>query len=123
MIHLRPCEPPFDPEAVVATGSARPHLAEATARLVRAGRALRAAAGDGWLVVLGNAADLPWADGCRYLARDGPLLVPTTRRVVPSADLVAGALGVPGALIVVLEEVVLVGPTPLRIADPERVVA
>ena len=60
--------------------------------------------------MLGSFERLPWADGCVYVGRDGPLLVPTTKRVEPAADLVAAALGAP--LIVVLEDAILTGPLP-----------
>ena len=52
-------------------------LRAAARRRIDAGAELRAAAGDGWLLILGD--DLPWADGCVYVGHDGPLLLPTTR--------------------------------------------
>jgi len=119
-ITLLPREPPLEAVAVAATGSARQGLATATLRRLRDGQALRAAAGKDWLVVLGAANDLPWVDGVRYLGQDGELLVPTTRRVDPSPDLVARAVGGTGELIVVLEDVLLRGRLPVRTADPDR---
>jgi hypothetical protein len=111
-ISLTPREPPLPAVAVVATGAAVERLREAARRALARGADLRAAEGDRHLVVLGD--ELPWADGCVYLGRDGPLLVPTTRRVEPQADVVAAALGAP--LLVVLEDAILKGPAPARTA-------
>ena len=107
--HLVPREPPLAAVAVVARGDAVEPLTEAARRALERGAKLTAAGADGWLVVLGD--PLPWADGCTYVGRDGALLVPTTRAVEPSADLVAKALG-GDALIIVLEDAVLRGPMP-----------
>jgi hypothetical protein len=120
-ITLRPREPPLPAVAVVATGAALTGLIAATRRALAAGADLHAATGAGWLVVLGAFEQLPWADGCRYLGRDGPLLVPTTRAIDPAPDLVAAALRADradAALLVVLEDTVLRGPLPVRTADP-----
>lgn len=112
-ITLTPREPPLPAVGVVATGAARDGLAAAARRALDGGADLRAAGAADWLVVLGEYEALPWADGCVYLGRDGPVLVPTTLALWPSADLVAGALG--GApLLVVLEDVVLRGELPAR---------
>lgn len=121
-IRLLPREPPLTPAGVAATGgAARGRLAAATLRRVRAGADLRVAAGDGWLVVLGAADALPWADGCVYLGRDGGVLMATTRCAWPSIDLVARALGEAGGdagLLVLLDDAILRGPLPQRSADP-----
>jgi hypothetical protein len=104
----------------VARGAALAGLSAATRARLRRGADLRAAAGDGWLVVLGAPDALPWADGCVYVGREGELLVPTTRAVDPGPDLVAAALRREGAsLLVVLEDAVLRGPLPARAADPD----
>ena len=118
-ITLQPREPPLTPVGVAATAMAIAGLAAATCRRLSAGAELYASAGDGWLVVLGEADALPWADGCVYLGRDGALLLPTTRRAQPSADLVAGALRRmhDDGLLVLLDDVVLHGPSPARPAD------
>jgi hypothetical protein len=108
-ISLVPREPPLPPAGVVATGAAFDALAVATRRARDRGVELREAVADGWLVVLGN--ELPWAEGCVYVGRDGPVFVPTTKAVAPSADLVADAVGRPG-LVVVLEDAILRGPLP-----------
>src|SRR5918999_5955552 len=78
-IVLSPREPPLAPEGVVALETA-PALAAAALRRIDADAELHAAYGDGWLVVLGPAEDLPWADGCVYVGRAGPLLIPPRRR-------------------------------------------
>jgi hypothetical protein len=121
-VSLTPREPPLTAAGVVARGPAVPALAAATARRIESGAALRAAAAEGWLLVLGAADDLPWADGCTFVGADGPLLVPTTRRAQPHPDLVAAALRGPavGALVVLLEDAALVTPTPARPLDPQR---
>jgi hypothetical protein len=119
-IVLSPREPPLAPEGVVGLGSA-PALAAAALRRIDAGAELHAAAGDGWLVVLGAADDLPWADGSVYVGRAGPLLIPTTSAISPHPELVAAALG--GGLLVVLEDAVLRGPMPTGPVDRERLAA
>jgi hypothetical protein len=119
-IVLSPREPPLAPEGVVALESA-PALAAAALRRIDAGAELHAASGDGWLVVLGAAEDLPWADGCVYVGRAGPLLIPTTSSIAPHPELVAAALdGGAGGLLVVLEDAVLRGPLPKGPVDRER---
>ena len=123
-IALRPREPPLTPEGVVGLECAS-ELAAATLRRIDAGTELHAAAGHGWLVVLGATDDLPWADGCVYVGRDGPLLIPTTAAIAPHAELVAAALSDsrPGGLLVVLGDLVLRGPMPSGPVDRERLVA
>jgi hypothetical protein len=123
-IVLSPREPPLEPEGVAGRASA-PALAAATLRRIEAGAELHAAVGDGWLVVVGPAEDLPWADGCVYLGRDGALLIPTTTRISPHPELVAAALqaGRPGGLLVVLEDLVLRGPLPRGPVDRDRLAA
>ena len=119
-ITLTPREPPLEAVGVVGSGPALAGLSEATRRALAADASLRAAGGDGWLVVLGDFEALPWADGCVYVGRDGPLLLPTTRAIWPPADLVAAAITADdGALVVVLEDAILRGPRPVRLADPE----
>jgi hypothetical protein len=70
----------LDPAAVVGLGPIACALAERLMLLSdgRLGR-LRGSAGNGITVVLGEAQDLPWADGVTYLGRDPAaprLLVP-----------------------------------------------
>ncbi|MFJ9846545.1 hypothetical protein ACIRYZ_40155 [Kitasatospora sp. NPDC101155] len=86
-------EPPLEAVAVLALGSAVPALAAATRSRMRAGGRLAVAADENALLVLGEAADLPWADGARYLGPDSGVLVPTTARPQPSASLWRAALG------------------------------
>jgi hypothetical protein len=115
-ICLSPREPPLAADAVLAAGDAVPALSAATRRGLARGAELRAAAGEGWLVVLGPTEDLPWADGVRYLGREGELLVPTTSTVAPLPGLVAAAVrrvAPDAALIVVLEDTILCGPAPV----------
>ena len=80
----------LDPAAAVGLGPVARALAR---RLLRLGEealsALRGAAGDDVLVVLGAAETLPWVDGVAYLGRDpgAPrLLLPTTSRPAVAAD-------------------------------------
>ncbi|MEV6212862.1 hypothetical protein [Kitasatospora sp. NPDC051914] len=86
-------EPPLPPAAVLALGDAVPALAAATRARLLAGVRLGTLADAGALLVLGAADDLPWADGARYLGRDGELLVPTTARPLPAPALWPAALG------------------------------
>nr|WP_255519170.1 hypothetical protein [Kitasatospora sp. SID7827] len=98
-------EPPLPPAAVAGLGPAATALAAAARDRLAAGATLRAAAaGTGAgagagaagdepvLVVLGDPADLPWADGVRYLGWDDGVLVPTTARPLPSPALWRDAL-------------------------------
>lgn len=110
-------EPPLTPVAVTATGAVVHPLREATISRLRTGAELRAASDGSWLVVLGNSADLPWADGATYLGWDGGLLVPTTLVPAPPVGLLRGALPQQG-LLVVLPGHLLVSETPVRAADP-----
>jgi hypothetical protein len=112
-VALREREPPLPPAGVVATGAAGERLRAAARRWIECGAELRAAEGDGWLLLLGD--DLPWADGCVYVGHEGPLLLPTTRAIDPPADLVAAAVG-PAGVIVVLPDAILRGPMPVRTA-------
>jgi hypothetical protein len=124
-IALRPREPPLAPEGVAALGGSVAPLAAAALRRIDAGAELHAAAGGGWLVVLGAESDLPWADGCVYVGREGPLLIPTTSAIAPHPELVASAMsaGGPAGLLVVLEDVVLRGPMPHGPVDRQRLSA
>jgi len=98
-----PRSAPLAPCACIARGAAARALGNALlawepARLAR----IKACAGDGVLVVLGDNPDLPWLDGITYLGRDEAaphLLLPTTRRPNVPVDLFARALAahVPGA--------------------------
>ncbi|MEV6103191.1 hypothetical protein AB0M28_00555 [Streptomyces sp. NPDC051940] len=93
---LVPREPPLPATAVAAHGSAAVALADAVRRGLADGRTarLRAAAADGWLLVLSDdvgGADLPWADGVHWLAHEHGLYLPAHRRVEPHPALVARA--------------------------------
>jgi hypothetical protein len=85
----RPRPAPLDPVGLAVRGEAARTLARRL--LVRDDEALARLAGvaaPGLLVVLGDAADLPWVDGAVYLGRDADapsLLLPTARE--PSAPL------------------------------------
>lgn len=121
-------EPPLTPSAVLAEGAAVPALGAATAARLSGGADLRVSANDGWLLILGAPAELPWADGVTYLGWDGGLLVPTTRACEPSPDLVREALTAQFSakgfdLFVLLAGTVLVSARPLRPADPARLLA
>jgi hypothetical protein len=85
----RPRPAPLDPVGLAVRGEAARTLARRL--LARDDEALARLAGvaaPGLLVVLGDAADLPWVDGAVYLGRDADapsLLLPTARE--PSAPL------------------------------------
>lgn len=85
----RPRRTPLDPIAVAARGPAARALAQRLlARDDEALARLSGAASRELLVVLGDAADLPWVDGAVYLGKDTAapsLLLPTTRE--PSVPL------------------------------------
>ena len=87
---------PMEPIGVAASGVAartvaRQLLDASDERLI----ALTGVAGDGYLILLGPMAELPWADGVTYLGRDSSapaLLTPTTRSPSIPLALLAGAL-------------------------------
>ena len=85
----RPRRTPLDPVGVAARGLAARALAQRLlARDDEALARLSGAAARDLLVVLGDSADLPWADGAVYLGKDAAapsLLLPTTRE--PSVPL------------------------------------
>ncbi|WP_155374555.1 bpX5 domain-containing protein [Catellatospora vulcania] len=114
-------EPPLDPAAVLATGTAVEALAARTREHPAAGR-LRAAAGDGWLLVLGEAADLPWSPQVRYLGWDAGVLMPTALRPGAPADLAAreARRRCGQELVVLLPDALLGGPMPARPLDVRR---
>ncbi|WP_345709286.1 hypothetical protein [Kitasatospora paranensis] len=120
-------EPPLPAAAVLAVGDAVPALAAATRERVRGGARLAVLAddeaalpaADRALLVLGAEADLPWADGARYLGRDAGLLVPTTARPVPAAALWRRVIGAADRLGVLVPGHALVADTPAPITAPE----
>ncbi|MEV8099713.1 hypothetical protein [Kitasatospora sp. NPDC085879] len=112
-------EPPLPPAAVLALGDAVPALAAATRARLLAGVRLGTLADADALLVLGAAGDLPWADGARYLGRDGELLVPTTARPLPAPALWPAALGARrGQVCVLLPGHALVADPPPPTTDP-----
>ncbi|MGW6915339.1 bpX5 domain-containing protein [Kitasatospora sp. NPDC054939] len=113
-------EPPLPAAAVLALGDALPALAAATRTRLLAGARLAVLADDAALLVLGAAAELPWADGARYLGRDADLLVPTTARPLPAAPaLWRSALGArPGLLCALVPGHALVADPPPPAIDP-----
>ncbi|WP_369182031.1 hypothetical protein [Streptomyces sp. Y1] len=117
-------EPPLSAAAVLALGPAVPALAAATRDRLRAGHRLSAATDGTALLVLGPADDLPWADGAHYLGLDGRLLVPTTARPLPAADLWRSALGAAdGQLCALVPGHGLVADVPPPLTDPEALAA
>lgn len=112
-------EPPLPAAAALASGPQVPQLAADTVRRLDAGAWLRACAAPGWLVVLGDTADLPWADGARYLGWESGVLVPTTLACLPGAAYVRAATDAASdELVVLLPDAVLTAPQPRRRADP-----
>ncbi|MFD5465081.1 hypothetical protein ACFWIQ_19965 [Kitasatospora sp. NPDC127059] len=112
-------EPPLEPAAVLALGSAVPALAAATRDRLAAGHRLAVAADGTALLVLGEAPDLPWADGSRYLGGEDGVLVPTTARPRPGAALWRAALGAEeGQLCVLVPGHALVGDRPVPGCGP-----
>ncbi|WP_437668965.1 hypothetical protein [Sorangium sp. So ce131] len=91
-----PREPPLPASAVAAWGEPARALGARLLRLDDASLArLRGAAGPRAIVVLGDAADLPWVDGVVYLGTDADapaLLLPTNARPSAGAALFARAL-------------------------------
>jgi MoxR-vWA-beta-propeller ternary system domain bpX5 len=88
-IAWRPRQVPLEPVGLAVRGEAARQLAR---RLLVRGddelSRLSGVAANGLLVLLGEAADLPWVDGAIYLGRDAgapSLLLPATRE--PSAPL------------------------------------
>ena len=110
-------EPPLPPVAVLGTGAVAHRLAMAVTE--EAAARLRIAAAPTTMLVLGEADDLPWADGARYLGREDGLLVPTTRKPSLPADLLRAALSetMPGQEFAVLDDRVLAFAAPTPGAD------
>jgi hypothetical protein len=111
-------EPPLPPAAVAASGDAGRRLRAAVRACLGRGAELRAAAGDDWIVALGDRADLPWVDGASYLGWDAGLLVPTTLVPWPAAELVRESPAAGEELVVLLPDRVLISAMPRRRADP-----
>lgn len=86
-------EPPLPPAAVVAIGEVLPALARSTLRSLDGdSKSLTASVGASCLVIIGEARELPWADGAFYLGWDTGMLMPTLARPRLPADLVVGAI-------------------------------
>jgi hypothetical protein len=117
-------EPPLPAAAVLGVGPVAADLAVAARERLAEGAELRAVADAEYLVVLGDEAVLPWADGARYLGWDGRALTLTTHRVLPAAELwreaaIAQEAAEPGSLVVVLPERILISAMPVRAAEAE----
>lgn len=116
---------PIPAAAVVAEGASVSALVRSADIRIKAGARLSAAAGRGYLIVVGEEADLPWADGATYLGWDSTLLVPTTIEPVPRTALIApAARRTAGAhdIVALLPHVVLHTESPRPIADGTRLV-
>ncbi|MFI6262462.1 hypothetical protein [Micromonospora sp. NPDC051006] len=117
---------PLPAAAVAASGAVVVELRTDTLMRVTAGARLRACIGreQSWLIVLGDPADLPWADGAVYLGWDGGVLVPTLAQPWPCADLLREPLcrltDQQAGLIALLPGLVLAGPLPQEPVDPVR---
>ena len=114
---------PIKAAAVVAHEAAVPGLARSACSRLRAGAGLTAAVGHGYLVIIGDEADLPWSDGAVYLGWEAAVLVPTTTEPVPRTALIAEAArreAGPHDLVIVLPQVVLHTPNPRPITDPAQ---
>jgi len=84
---------PLVPAAVVALGPVVGRLARSALRELDAGAtSLVAATGSSCLLVLGDAHELPWADGAFYLGWDAGVLMPTLARPTLPVDLFAAAI-------------------------------
>jgi hypothetical protein len=105
---------------VVATGPAARRLATATLDGLRLGRLLRAVFSTDAFLVLGDAEQLPWADGAAYLGREDGLLLPTTEAPSVPADLLRCALTstVPGPEYAVLPDRLYAFSAPAADPDP-----
>ncbi|MEU8424769.1 hypothetical protein AB0C15_28250 [Micromonospora sp. NPDC048835] len=117
---------PLPAAAVAASGAVVAELRADALMRVTAGAHLRACAGreQGWLIVLGDRAELPWADGAIYLGWDDGVLVPTLAQPWPCADLLREPLrhltNQQTGLIALLPGLVLAGPLPREPLDPAR---
>jgi len=116
---------PIRAAAVVVHGAAARELALSAMSRLSAGASLSAAVGHGFLVIIGDEADLPWCDGAVYLGWEAAVLVPTTRVPNPRTPLIADTAR-RGAgthdLVVVLPQIVLHTPNPRPIADPAQLI-
>ena len=124
-------EPPLPPVAAAATGHAASTLARRLldgddAALAR----LRAVAGRGLLLVLGDAGALPWVDGVTYLCRDpaAPLLLlstvpPQTHLSLVERALLAKVEGRPPPIAVLLDPPRLIPAGEARSISRERLAA
>jgi hypothetical protein len=86
-VDWRPRAVPLEPAAIVADAGVARALAR---RVLDDGKLprLTGVSADGWLVLIGEAEDLPWVDGVRYAGRDPrapALFVPTA--IEPSVPL------------------------------------
>ena len=117
-------EPPLPVAAVAGSGTVAVRLRSGGYQRSQAGARLSATGNADWIVLLGAADDLPWADGATFLGWDSDLLVPTTRAPWPPADLVRASLRrrFGPALAILLPERLLVSPNPARRLDPRRLV-
>ena len=112
---------PLRPAAVLGHGPVTQLLARALADRVSRGIDLEVHAGDGYLLAIGDEAELPWVDGVTWLGRDGALLVPTTLAPTPDVGLVGRAIarhiGSRIGWVALLPDLVLVGERSMGIVD------
>lgn len=109
-------EPPLPIAAVAAGGASATRLRASTVERLEHGAELLVSISADWVLVLGPADDLPWTDGVTYLGCDSGLLLPCALAPSVPAGVLRAALGVD--TLAVLPGVCLVGPAPVRVADP-----
>jgi hypothetical protein len=115
---------PLHPGAVLGDGLVAARLAAALAERVEHGADVEVHAGDGLVLAIGDAADLPWVDGAVWLGAEAGLLVPTTLEPTPEPHLVgravAKSVGADAGWIVLTPDRIVVGRRAAGHPDPGR---
>ena len=122
-------EPPIPVAGMVAQSSAAIELIKRLAEHERSGLAeLKAAEGEGWVLLIGPEEMLPWVGEVTYVGWDHGLLTPTTIHPVPGAFLVRRAIerltsASAGSIMVALPGQILTSPLISRAVDVPRLAA